>query len=204
MATLILDQDVEKRVRESRHASGLDRYDEVWEGVYMMAPLANNEHQILAFRLAVICQEATGWDDENQVFAGINLSDRDEGWTENYLVPDVAVFLKGTKAQDRETHWLGGPDFAIEIVSLDDRSRDKLPFYAKVATRELVLLDRYPWSLELFRLKRGKLQSQGKITPDDKQSLASDVLDLTFQMQGGSPRPRIAVVHSPSGKTWKV
>ncbi|MGH7214379.1 MAG: hypothetical protein ACREIT_06420 [Tepidisphaeraceae bacterium] len=51
MAMMVLDPLVEKRLKAEREALGLDRHDEVWEGVYMTAPLANNEHQDLQFEL---------------------------------------------------------------------------------------------------------------------------------------------------------
>ena len=45
MATVIMDERLADRLREERKAAGSDRWDEVWEGTYMMAPLPNNEHQ---------------------------------------------------------------------------------------------------------------------------------------------------------------
>ena len=38
MATIVLDESLGKRLQAERVASGADRYDEVWEGTYMMAP----------------------------------------------------------------------------------------------------------------------------------------------------------------------
>jgi Uma2 family endonuclease len=66
-------------------------------------------------------------------------------------VPDVLVFLPDTKAEDCGSHWLGGPDFAVEIVSPGDRTLEKLDFYAKIGTRELLVVDRDPWQLTLYR-----------------------------------------------------
>ena len=39
--------DLAHLIRERRESGG-DRYDEVWDGVYVMSPLADNEHQQLA------------------------------------------------------------------------------------------------------------------------------------------------------------
>ena len=60
-------------------------------------------------------------------------------------------FCPDNPAEDRETHWYGGPDFAVEILSPFDRSREKFDFYAKVGVRELMLVARRPWKLELYR-----------------------------------------------------
>jgi len=51
---------------------------------------------------------------------------------------------------------VGGPDFAVEILNPGDRTPEKLPFYASVNVRELLVVDRDPWSLELFRLCDGQ------------------------------------------------
>ena len=54
MATVVMDRECAERLREERRAAGSDRWDEVWEGTYMMAPLPNNEHQADCIRLAAI------------------------------------------------------------------------------------------------------------------------------------------------------
>src|SRR5207244_1984588 len=145
MAVLVLDPTEQRRLKRARRLSGADRFDEVWNGVYDMAPLANNEHQYLATNLAAVIGTAIVQPDEGQVFAGCNVSDREVNWEKNYRCPDVAVFLKGNPAKDCDTHWFGEPDFAVEIVSPGDRSRKKLSFYASVGVRELLILDRKPW-----------------------------------------------------------
>src|SRR6056297_3761329 len=114
MATLVLDSYVEDRLQEQRRLSGADRFDEVWEGIYVMSPLANNEHQALASRLSAIFQVVLDWGEFGDVFAGVNVSDRVDDWKQNYRCPDVAVYLRGTAAQNRETHWLGGRAFRSE------------------------------------------------------------------------------------------
>ena len=100
MATTIRDPELEKRLRSERAACGADRYDEVWEGTYMMAPMPNNEHQELVSRLTRIFDEDVGDNDLGIAFPGVNVSDRVDGWEHNYRVPEVAVFLKDSQATD--------------------------------------------------------------------------------------------------------
>jgi Uma2 family endonuclease len=138
-----------------------------------------------------------------KVRPNVNISDRDEGWTENYRGPDVAVFLHGTKAVNRKTHWVGGPDFAIEILSEGDRAREKLDFYAKVRVRELLLIDRDPWRLELYRLALRRLGLMGTSTPKEGKALPSRVLPLTFRLVADRPRPTIEVVNA-DGRRWET
>jgi Uma2 family endonuclease len=200
----IAEQEIQQAILEQRRASGGDRFDEVWDGVYVMSPLANNEHQHLGTRLASIYVFVTGWDEDCRVCAGCNVSDREDDWRLNYRVPDAAVFLPGTKARDKKTYWLGGPDKAVEIMSPGDRTREKLPFYEKIGTRELLLVDRDPWALELYRLRGKKLKLVGRCTLDAPKVLESRVLPLNYTLVKGKRRPRIQVTHRETGQQWLV
>jgi Uma2 family endonuclease len=150
MATVVLDRQFAARLREERAAAGSDRWDEVWEGTYMMAPLPNPEHQELVGGFVDALRESLRGQSA-KVYPGVDVSDRELDWESNYRCPDVAVYLAGNSAKQCAAHWCGGPDLAIEIVSEDDRTRDKIPFYSLVGTRELLIVDRSPWGLELLR-----------------------------------------------------
>jgi Uma2 family endonuclease len=204
MALMVLDPIIEQQLKAEREASGLDRYDEVWEGVYMMAPLANNEHQGLQSRLAAALQIAVGWDAAVRVLAGANVSDREHDWTQNYRIPDVVVVSPGGAARDCGTHWCGGPDFCVEIASPGDRSRDKLDFYAQIGVRELLLIDRHPWTLELYRLTARRLDLVGRSDVSTQDTLASAVVPTSFRLVPGAPRPKIEVVHHDGAQRWLV
>src|SRR6478672_7918751 len=132
MPTLVMDPHLEEQLLENRRAWGGDKFDEVWDGVYVMAPLANIEHQQLMSNLSAAFVAALANQTEVRVFAGVNVSDRREGWEHNYRCPDVAVVLPGSRAIDCDTFYFGGPDFVIEIASDYDRSREKFDFYARV------------------------------------------------------------------------
>jgi Uma2 family endonuclease len=204
MATVVMDSRFAEELREERAAAGSDRWDEVWEGTYMMVPLPNNEHQEIVSRLVIIFQETVGWDSGDIVLPGANVSDRRKGWEHNYRCPDVVVYLAGTKAKNCNTHWYGGPDLAVEISSDDDRTRDKIPFYSKVGTRELLVIDRNPWSLELLRRSGKKLKPIGISSGKKGRLLRSVVLPLSFRLISGKTRPAIEVTRSTDGKTWRV
>ncbi|MEO6434296.1 MAG: Uma2 family endonuclease [Tepidisphaeraceae bacterium] len=206
MAALVLDKLLAGRLLEERRASGADRFDEVWEGTYVMAPLANDEHQAIQTALAAVFQIVFGWSAAGLVRAGVNVSDRNEGWEHNYRCPDVVVFVKGTTARNRDTHWVGGPDFAVEILSPGDHTPQKLPFYASVNVRELLVIDRNPWSIELHRLRDGTLSSIGRTTPDGTKMLESHVLPLTFRLMPplAGERPMLEVSHRETGQRWSV
>src|SRR5437868_1579476 len=98
MAALVLDPSLEDQLKRERALTGADRFDEVWDGVYVMAPLANNEHQFLALQIAVAISSGIRIPEDGVVFAGCNVSDRERNWKDNYRCPDVAVFFKNNPA----------------------------------------------------------------------------------------------------------
>jgi Uma2 family endonuclease len=182
MAALILDKSLERRLIARRRRLGIDHWDEVWDGVYVMAPPADIEHFGVSGDLMTVLSVVVKWAGLGEVFSGVAVSDRKEDWKKNFRVPDVSVFINGNPAEDCETHWFGGPDLAVEIVSPNDRSRKKIPFYEKIGTRELLIVDRKPWQLSLYRLRHSKLDEVGKSTLAEPMTLASEVVPLSFQL----------------------
>ena len=204
MAMMINEAALEERLRQERAACGADRYDEVWEGVYMMAPMPNNDHQRIVGRLTRVLDEIVTDRQLGEVFPGANVSDRVEDWDQNYRVPDVAVFLKHSQAVNHGTFWFGGPDFAVEVVSPNDQSRDKLDFYGKVKTRELLIIDREPWQLELFRHQGSQMVSVASATSADGMSITSKVLPLEVSLRLVDHTPRVYVVDPSTNKSWTL
>jgi Uma2 family endonuclease len=205
MEMMVLDPEMQEHLIAQRQAWGGDRFDEVWEGVYMMAPLPNNEHQDIQGRLSHALHASVAVPDLGIVLPGANVSDRErEDWVKNYRCPDIVVVLKNGTAKDCDTHWFGGPDFAVEIVSLHDRSRDRFDFYASVGVRELLLIDRFPWSLELHHLVGDGMELAGRTVPGDGVTLRSSVVPDSFRLVPGNPRPRIEVTHHDGVQRWLV
>ncbi|WP_425616523.1 Uma2 family endonuclease [Anatilimnocola sp. NA78] len=202
MTLIVLDQSVKKRIITDRRARGHDRFDEVWDGVYVIAPSRDNEHQQTAGRLATIVDLLVAMNYGGRLFAGCNVSDRNEDWLQNFRCPDVALYLPGTPAIDRYTHWQGGPDFAVEIVSRNDRSWQKLEFYAKVGTRELLIVDRDPWQLTLLQLQGDQLVISGASSAADGNELASNVVPLGFRLTSPEGLPTIEVRHLTDGRKY--
>lgn len=204
MTLVVNDLALAADLKAKRKHTGADRFDEVWEGTYMMAPLANNEHQELVLEFAIALKELCSTRPGIRIFPGVNISDQHLDWEHNYRCPDLAVFTPDTAAEDHETHWVGGPDFAVEIVSPNDRSRDKLDFYGKVGTRELLIVDRDPWQLELYRLDGQTMKIAGVSTLDEGQTLTSRVLPFTLRLLAGTPRPRLEMADTRSDRRWTI
>ena len=204
MPLLIDDPKLEARLLKRRRLMGGDRYDEVWDGVYVMSPLANDEHQQLVTDLSAVLAFLIKFTGLGEVRAGVNVSDRVKGWRKNYRCPDVAVKLNDGLARIFKNHWVGGPDFLVEIVSTRDRTREKLDFYAAIGTREVLVVDRDPWSLELHALRDGRLVQVGVARLDSPIVLASEVLPLTFRLIQREPTPKIEVAHPETGRSWLI
>ncbi|WP_435010014.1 Uma2 family endonuclease [Tundrisphaera lichenicola] len=178
--------------------------DEVWDGIYVMSPLANIEHQIIGQKLWMVFEETLPFAGGGLAINGFDLSDRVEGWKANDREPDVGVYLAGNPARNCDTHFCGGPNLAVEILSPNDLARRKLDFYAKVNTKELLIVDRQPWALELYRLIDGFLILIGASTPQNSTLLTSQALPLTFRLVPGESRPTIEIVRADGGQTWRI
>ena len=204
MAILIFDRAMEKALIRKRSAAKANHHDEVWNGVYVVSPDPDNEHFDVSAELSHVVKLALGNPKGVRVHGGGNISDREEDWTKNYRCPDMCVFLPGNPARDMKTHWIGGPDFAVEILSPGDRARKKFGFYAKVGVREVLLIGRKPWMLELHRLEDGELKLVGKSSPKSPDSLASTVLPVSFRLLPGEPRPTIEVTQTEDIRQWLI
>ncbi|QEG25334.1 hypothetical protein GobsT_00580 [Gemmata obscuriglobus] len=202
MPVVIYDPVYEKHVRAERERLFPNPRDEVWDGVLVMAPLANNEHQLLVMGLCYAFASVVDRDGGDAVLPGCNVSDRDRGWTENYREPDVAVYLASNSAKNSDTHWVGGPDVAVEVVSPGENPRLKLDFYAQVSTRELLIVERDPWAVERYQLRGGKLVLVETADAANGTVLTSSVLPLTFELRAGATRPVIRIVHTQTGQIW--
>jgi Uma2 family endonuclease len=202
MSMLVTDPALSARLIDQRRARGADLFDEVWDGVYVMAPAPNDEHQGIATRLARVFVEAIEDAALGKVRNTINLAARIEDWEQDYRVPDLAIFLASSSAVCHGAYWTGGPDLVVEIVSPYDQTREKIDFYEQLGARELLIVDREPWQLELLRLADGKLSSVGISTLGDLVSLTSESTPLSFRLAPASDRPRIAITHTGDGRQW--
>jgi Uma2 family endonuclease len=203
-AFTVTDPTLVRRLKAKREATGLDRRDEMWDGIYVVSPIQDVEHRLIVGELLFVCAEIRGEIGGADLLAGRNISDRVEGWHKNYRIPDFAAYLPGNPAINCDTHMCGGPDLAAEILSEGDLARKKLDFYAKVNTRELLIIDRRPWALELYRLIEGRLELVGISTPHKAEVLTSQVLPLTFRLVQGQGRPTLELCRLDDGQVWRI
>jgi Uma2 family endonuclease len=201
----ILDPGLIDAYIRERQERGIDGPDEIWEGVYTVPALANNEHQDIVTFLMGILFNAVTLEGRGRVQSGANVSDRREGWEHKCRVPDVVVVLKNGEAVDCGTHWMGGPDFLVEVQSPRDESEEKIPFYSELAVRELLIIHRDTRELRLYRHDGSELAPVGLTDFQGGKWLVSEVVPLAFRRKGGKKNPRTEV-RCTEGQTgnWTV
>jgi Uma2 family endonuclease len=200
----ILDP-AEARAARRRLRNTDERFTECWNGREVVPPLPNRQHQRLAFRFGPPLYETVEVPGRGETYLGVNVSDRADKWRKNYRGPDVAVYLTGNPAVPHENHMQGGPDFLVEILSRGEQPKAKFQFYAKIGTREVLLVHRRrEWALELFQLRTGKLELAGRSDLTAPAVLTSSTLSLTFQLVARPDRPHIQVEDPADGRTWLV
>jgi Uma2 family endonuclease len=178
---LILDSDLIHELIAERQRHGTDKYDEVWEGVYIVPPLATLVHQDLLVQLCVILFQVVNLEKRGQVYPGANISDRRIGWKKKFRAPDVVVVLQNTAAVDCRTHLMNGPDFLVEIQSPGDQTEEKIPFYEKIKVRELLIIQRDTRELKLLRHDGEKLIPVEPSAFKGGKWLVSSVVSLAFR-----------------------
>ena len=179
--------EVDPSLLEQRRRLGLDRRDEMWEGVLHMALAPANEHQRILDELIMFLGPLLKAAGRGVLRSGINVFDEASS-SESYRIPDLTFVAAGREALFAADGIRGGgPDVVIEIRSPNDESYEKLPFYAKLGVREAIIVDRDTKQTEIIRRVGDRYEP---VTPDADGSVASEVLGVCFALLDG---PRLLV-----------
>ncbi len=133
MSTVVLESTPElEALKERRRRAGLDRLDEVWEGVLHMVPAPSHEHAVISQQLAELLgplARAAGLEPTMHEF---NLGESEQ----DFRVPDGGLHRPGASGI-----WHPTAALVVEIVSPDDETWQKLPFYAAHEVDEVLIVD---------------------------------------------------------------
>jgi Uma2 family endonuclease len=158
MRTLVLDSSLPEMeaLLAHRRKTGIDRRDEIWEGVLHLAPATSLSHARIAQQLALLLHKPAHEAGLELVMQEFNLGDS----TDDYRIPDGGIFRPGT-----DGIWIPTAAVVIEIVSPDDESWEKLPFFAARSVDEVVIVDPAEQRVDWLVLRNGQY------TPTERSAL---------------------------------
>lgn len=170
MATVVLDPYAYEleALKERRRVSGLDRLDEVWEGVLHMVPAPSLEHARIAQQLAVALDGPARAAGLIAAMHEFNLGDSEQ----DYRIPDGGLLRPGAGGV-----WLHTAALVVEIISPGDETWKKLPFYTKHGVDEVLIVDPAARALHWLGL------AEGEYSPIERSGLIElGVADLAEQI----------------------
>lgn len=134
MRTLLPDPPpVEVQVLlDRRRRSGLDRLDEVWEGVLHLVPAPSGEHADLSQQLAVLLDGPARAAGLFPAMGEFNIGESES----DFRVPDGGLHRSRPRGV-----WFATAALVVEILSPGDETWDKLPFFAGHNVDELLIVD---------------------------------------------------------------
>ena len=147
-----------------RRELGQDRYDEVWDGDYHVAPGPSAEHAVVDSQLARLLWplvERGGL----LLTTAFNLGEPDD-----YRVPDGGVH-RGRP----EGVFVATAAMVVEVVSPGDETLGKLAFYASRGVEEVVVADPTLRSIRVWQLRPGSPRREAYYEETDR----SDLLAVT-------------------------
>lgn len=166
---------------DERRRLGLDKLDEVWEGVLHLVPCPTSPHQLTEARLRDALKHIVR-SRRLEVLCGIGLYHPAVPGHDSYRVPDVVVC---STAHMSMRGIEGVAELVIEIISPNDEGREKLPFYARVGVREVWLLDPAKKTIEVFAGMTPIAPEGGRITAPSL-GLVLHVDGSTLHIQDGA------------------
>ncbi len=134
MATLVLGPPPPElqALLERRRRAGLDRLDEVWEGVLHMIPAPGHAHARIAQQLAELLGPLARRAGLEATMHEFNLGESEH----DFRVPDGGLHRPGAAEM-----WHPTAALVAEILSPGDEAWEKLPFYAKHGVDEVLIVD---------------------------------------------------------------
>jgi Uma2 family endonuclease len=168
MRTLVLDPPPPQLVEllERRRRMGADRRDEVWEGVYHVVPSPDTAHSLIVSRLVVLL-DAPAREADLRVTVEFNMGVKDD-----FRIPDLGIHRVTPRGV-----WLPTAAIAVEVLSPDDETWEKLPFYAEHEVDELLIVDPRARSVTWLALRDGEYRpaDESEIVDVSAQELADGI-----------------------------
>ncbi len=147
---------------------GLDRRDEMWDGVLHLVPVASSAHGILWYELT--CLFAPKAHDQGlRCMAAPGVFDPEDADMMSFRVPALG-YARSADVTERGIE--GRAVLVVEILSNRDEAPEKLSFYRQVGVEELLYVDSTTKAFEVRR-PEGKGWALGDADDDGWTSLSS-------------------------------
>jgi len=196
MRALILD--VPEHWLAERRRTGMDRFDEVWDGVLHMAPAPHEAHGVFQGGLFSAFSAILKRTRRGRVSLEVNLREPGSG-ASNYRIPDLTFIAKERLHLLGDDGWLEGAiDLVVEVHSPTDEAVEKQPFYEKIGVRESLIVDRITKALELRRL--GVDGRYVVVSPDAEGWLAIECLAVHVKTAPVDGRPEVLIRDDGTGE----
>ena len=149
MTTLVLGSPPPEleALLERRRQAGVDRLDEVWQGVRHMVPGPSFEHARISQQLAMLLDGPARDGGLLAAMSEFNLGESEQ----DFRVPDGGLHRPGAAGV-----WLSTAAVVVEILSPGDESWQKLPFYAAHDVDEVLIVDPIERTVTWLRLREHK------------------------------------------------
>ena len=155
MTTLVLGQPPPElaALLERRRRAGVDRRDEVWQGVLHMVPGPSFEHARISQQLAELLGPPARAVGLLAAMGEFNLGESEH----DFRIPDGGLHRPGAAGV-----WLHTAALVVEILSPDDESWQKLAFYAEHQVDEVLLVDPAERTVTWLALNDGEYKPVGQ------------------------------------------
>lgn len=165
--------DAPQAMLDERRRVGHDVRDEMWGGVLHMVPPPGGPHQRFSTKFNAVAYALA----EHR---GL-VPHMDTGLfrtPDDYRVPDQ-LYCRPKHLSRRGAE---GAELVIEVRSDRDETYDKIPWYAQMGVKEMVILHPHDGRVELRRALGGQLDP---VQPGPDGVLVSEVLGLTLRTVDG-------------------
>lgn len=168
-------------LRQQRQCTGVDRWDEMWEGVLHVPPMPSRKHQKLEGSLERWLWQHWAQPHGAEVYHQINVASPGS-WPKDFRIPDLVLLAPDRSSIDRDEYFDGPPSVVVEIRSPGDETEEKISFYEKIGAPELWIVDRDTKVPEIYVLHRTVYEKQ---KPDSDGWIESP--STAAQMRAESP-----------------
>jgi len=151
--------EVPPDILQWRKRTGIDRWDEMWEGVLHMPPMPNRYHQDLEWAMETWLRTFWARPRGNRVYHQINLASVG-GWPNNYRIPDLVLLTPDRFEIDLNEYFEGPPTAVVEIHSPGDEAYEKFDFYAALGVPEVWVIQRDTRAPEVYTLAGGEYEQR--------------------------------------------